>query len=414
MLIAIAIACFLAACTPGYAQDPIDPIGADLQSLINQVFTPKPPAGTPEPPPSTSAPPDPPMPTTAQPVIESHGGGAEDCECVPYYQCKNGTIIKNGEGIIDIRINDGPCDTYIDICCKVSDRVIDPITPPPTKAPKGCGYRHSDGTGLRITGDKNGEAQFGEFPWMVALLREEEIEGNPIKLNVYQCGGALIGPRAVLTAAHCVAKKNKSFKVRIGEWDTQHEKEIYPYQDRDVVSMEIHPNYYAGALYNDVALLILNAPVEAAPHIGFVCLPEQGKLFDSGRGFATGWGKDQFGKKGTYQVILKKIELPVVRSDVCQDKLRTTRLGRFFELHQSFICAGGEPGKDTCKGDGGSPFVLPESPDSDRYVQAGIVAWGIGCGENGIPGVYVNVAMFRDWIDEKMRHHLLDTTTYQY
>lgn len=61
----------------------------------------------------------------------------------------------------------------------------------------------------------------------------------------------------------------------------------------------------------------------------------------------TGWGKDLFGKDGKYQVILKKIELPVVPHTQCETAMRGTRLGKRFNLHNSFICAGGEPGKDT-------------------------------------------------------------------
>lgn len=48
------------------------------------------------------------------------------------------------------------------------------------------------------------------------------------------------------------------------------------------------------------------------------------------------------------QVILKKIELPLVSHDKCQQALRTTRLGHLFNLHESFTCAGGEQGKDAC------------------------------------------------------------------
>lgn len=61
-------------------------------------------------------------------------------------------------------------------------------------------------------------------------------------------------------------------------------------------------------------------------------------------------GKNKFGKDGHYQVILKRIELPVVPRDECQQTLRKTNLGRHFILDPSFMCAGGESGKDTCQG----------------------------------------------------------------
>jgi hypothetical protein len=55
------------------------------------------------------------------------------------------------------------------------------------------------------------------------------------------------------------------------------------------------------------------------------------------------------GKEGRYQVILKKVDLPIVPQDACEEALRKTRLGPYFKLHHSFICAGGDQGKDTCK-----------------------------------------------------------------
>lgn len=55
------------------------------------------------------------------------------------------------------------------------------------------------------------------------------------------------------------------------------------------------------------------------------------------------------GKEGIYQNILKKVNLPIVQHEVCKNKLRNTRLGIRYVLHESFICAGAEIGKDTCK-----------------------------------------------------------------
>lgn len=335
-----------------------------------------------------------------------------DCECVPYYLCQNDSIITDGVGLIDIRIQDGPCENYLDVCCKKPQTVDRPITPTP-HIRSGCGRRNPDGVGFRITGNNDNEAQFGEFPWMVAILREETVNGNPEKLNVYQCGGSLIHREVVLTAAHCVAGKDvNQMKIRAGEWDTQTKNEIYPHQDRRVKEIIVHENYHAGALYNDVALLLLQDPVDFAENVDVVCLPDRNTIVNSSHCFASGWGKDVFGKEGKYQVILKKVELPIVQHHVCQEALRRTRLGPYYKLDKSFICAGGLAGRDTCKGDGGSPLVCPRPSDPATYEQAGIVAWGIGCGEDGTPGVYANVAGLRNWIDEQMVYNGLDVNAY--
>lgn len=59
-------------------------------------------------------------------------------------------------------------------------------------------------------------------------------------------------------------------------------------------------------------------------------------------------------------------------------------------------------------------MVCPLSNDPSRYVQAGIVAWGIGCAENNVPGVYAKIASARHWIDEQIVYYNLDRSSYQY
>merc|ERR1712038_2199055 len=339
-------------------------------------------------------------------------------ECVPYYQCNNGTIITDGGGLIDIRNGfgilspeDSKCPGFLDVCCKDPDFVPPPPPPVVKHVPK-CGQRHQNGLGVRIQGFQEHESQFGEWPHMCAILSEEPVVeepgyagGEPQTVNLYQCGGSLIAPGVILTVAHCAEKfcsEPGKLKVRCGEWDTQNQSEPRAHQDRTVQTLDIHPDFNDRNLANDWALLYTTKPFELQEHIDTVCLPEPEEQFDGQNCFATGWGKDQFGAAGEYQVVLKEIDLPVVGHQQCQDSLRRTRLGRRFNLDDSFICAGRIAGKDTCKGDGGSPLVCQSKGDPFTYVQAGVVAWGIGCGEDATPGVYASVSKAVCWIDYSM------------
>ncbi|KAI4458064.1 serine protease-related [Holotrichia oblita] len=339
--------------------------------------------------------------------------GLDQCICVRHYLCNSSTVNSNGEGIINIRNNENNCESYLDTCCSRKDISANKVLPPLRSFRHGCGYRNPKGVAFQTTGDENGEAKFGEFPWMVAILKEEIV--NFTVWKIYQCGGSLISPRVVLTAAHCVNNRENVYIIRAGEWDTQTTNEILNNQERKIKSIVVHPDYYRAALYNDIALIFLESQFTLDQHIDVACLPQQEASTASGTScWASGWGKDQFGAKSQYQTILKKLELPFVNRNSCQSSLRTTRLGKYFLLHDSFVCAGGKPGVDTCEGDGGSPLVCPISGNKDRYQQIGIVSWGIGCGKNGVPGVYVNVALFRNWIDNELMKYNLDTSQYQY
>ncbi|XP_041986218.1 uncharacterized protein LOC121738310 [Aricia agestis] len=273
------------------------------------------------------------------------------------------------------------------VCCRRPLR--------PQASNKGqCGIRHSQGINGRIKTPSyvDGDSEFGEYPWQVAILKKDPKE------SVYVCGGTLIDGLHIMTAAHCI-KSYKGFelRVRLGEWDVNHDVEFYPYVERDVVSVHVHPTYYAGTLDNDLAILKLEHPVDYTkyPHISPACLPDKYTDYAGQRCWTTGWGKDAFGTNGKYQNILKEVDVPILGHNQCQQQLRQTRLGYNYELNPGFLCAGGEEGKDACKGDGGGPLVCERG---GTWQLVGVVSWGIGCGQPGVPGVYVKVAHYLDWI----------------
>ena len=168
------------------------------------------------------------------------------------------------------------------------------------------------------------------------------------------------------------------------------------------------PEFYQGNLVNDLALIKFDQPIDlhSSPHISAVCLPETYENMIGQRCWVTGWGKNSFGQVGEYQSVLKEVDVPIVSPGECEHSLRTTRLGQYYQLHPGFLCAGGEGGKDACEGDGGSPLVCETG--SGSWKVAGLVSWGIGCGQPGVPGVYANVAYYRNWIDSMMARYGTD------
>ncbi|XP_050359645.1 phenoloxidase-activating factor 2-like [Nymphalis io] len=343
--------------------------------------------------------------TTRSIVLENfqlcdHENG-DDARCVKKSRCEEEAPPLDPATTFKYReLVEGGC-TYLQTCCPENKIRTEPRKPKVEKK-RGCGYSNPGANILRELSDKYGYADYGDFPWMIVLMKK----GIPKEKfdKAYIGGGTLIDPSVVITVAHKVDEiSHNDLICRAGEWDTKSEDESYKHQDREVKSIVIHSDFVRAHAHNDVALIILKEPfdLDGAPHIGVACLEQ--KLPSPGTEcFSMGWGID-FINGEKYASILKKLKLPLVAADKCQNFYRNSPLGQFYSLHKSLTCAGGEAGVDTCMGDGGSSLVCPIADESGlRYSVVGMVAYGRGCGVENLPGVYVKIPEVYGWVFREM------------
>ncbi|XP_061395664.1 CLIP domain-containing serine protease B4 [Musca vetustissima] len=232
------------------------------------------------------------------------------------------------------------------------------------------------------------------YPWIVRLAYL-----NTTSRTVrHRCLGTIISRQHILTAAHCVDNLVRDLRLiyaRVGD-DTN-------FQDFKIIETTIHPDYNDPLFNNDVALVRLAKTHNSKIPLVQICLPQNDSEIATGNtGIVAGWSDNANSNVAISMV--RYINLPILNNTECA--IRYAKYSENFEnsivITPSEFCAQSEAKRDVCEGDSGGPFM--NRSKSGQYTLLGIVAFGpkTNCGQSNLPGVYMRVSSYVDWIQQNI------------
>lgn len=301
----------------------------------------------------------------ANAVLACTNGNAEGSTCT--YTCNSGWALMAGQSGSRVCNADGTW-TGEEPTCEIV-----------------CGSRPAFIEPRIVNGDLSRE---GDWPWLASI---RSTNGN------HQCGGALIDPEWVLTAAHCIV--NSIATIVLG--DILLDTPTANHQEFDILDANTfpHPDYNDFSQRNDIALIKLPQPAVYNDYVRPLCLNtivEEETTFDTC--FVAGWG---FTMEDAGVASNELYEATVPFFDRAECARRYFILG----IRDTQFCAGYpamdgvQAVPDACQGDSGGPYMC-YNQTADTWTDVGVVSYGAGCGEAGTPGVYSRTSMYLTFIND--------------
>lgn len=203
------------------------------------------------------------------------------------------------------------------------------------------------------------------YPWLASV----EYRGP---VDKFGCGGSVIAPRLILTAAHCVVTGTgkvgvaSNFSVLTGASKLD---EATPERISRVAQVLVDPGYDPQRTLNDTALLVLSAPV-TAPTVAIATAADAALVAPGAQLSVAGWGLTEF-EPPTSPNLMREAQLVVQDTSFCKRKLLPF-LFSYSPASQFCVKTASSPGAGLCNGDSGGPGVA-QRPDGS-LVQVGVIS----------------------------------------